>query len=425
LRYFPLSEATRKEMLSFLGVKDIKDLYEDVPQDILNKSNFNLPHRFSEQEVHSYLKNLAASNVDASQVGFFLGAGCYRHYVPAVVDAIIQRAEYLTSYTPYQPEISQGTLQVIFEFQSMICELTGMEVSNASLYDGATSLVEGVLMAKRINKKRNKVVILEELNPDYLRVLQSYLEGEQLYFKQDDIDEDTACVIIQTPDFYGTPHDITALRAICDKNGAMLVVVNTEIISLAMLKPFNLADIVVGEASSLGVAMNFGGPHLGYLATKKKYVRQIPGRICGLTEDNQARRGFVLTLNAREQHIRRDKATSNICSNQGLNVVAFTVHLALLGSNGLKKLAQLNHYKARSLYSKLSKNSKIKLVSKYYFNEFTYEVSDADKFLAHMLKNNIMAGVKISDKKILTTITETNTDQDIDNFVKALNNFGN
>ena len=423
MRYFPLSDAARKEMLSFVGVEDIKDLYLDVPEKILNTAEFNLPHRFSEQEVYNYLKNLANLNIDASKVSFFLGAGCYRHYVPAAVDAIIQRAEYLTSYTPYQPEISQGTLQVIFEFQSMICELTGMEVSNASLYDGATSLVEAVLMARRINKKKQKIVILEELNPDYLRVLNSYLEGEKIYFQEDDIDKNTCCVIIQTPDFYGTPHNIKELRKLCDKYNIMLIVVNTEIISLGMLEPFKEADIVVGEASSLGVPMNFGGPHLGYLATKKQYVRQMPGRICGMSEDSNGKRGFVLTLNAREQHIRRDKATSNICSNQGLNVVAFTIHLALLGSNGLKKLAQLNHYKAQKLYNKLAEHSKVKIISKYFFNEFIYEVANADKFLSYMLKNNIMAGVKVSDNKILTTVTETNSEQDIDNFILALDNF--
>ena len=305
----------------------------------------------------------------------------------------------------------------------MICELTGMEVSNASLYDGATSLVEAVLMARRINKKKQKIVILEELNPDYLRVLNSYLEGEKIYFQEDDIDKNTCCVIIQTPDFYGTPHNIKELRKLCDKYNIMLIVVNTEIISLGMLEPFKEADIVVGEASSLGVPMNFGGPHLGYLATKKQYVRQMPGRICGMSEDSNGKRGFVLTLNAREQHIRRDKATSNICSNQGLNVVAFTIHLALLGSNGLKKLAQLNHYKAQKLYNKLAEHSKVKIISKYFFNEFIYEVANADKFLSYMLKNNIMAGVKVSDNKILTTVTETNSEQDIDNFILALDNF--
>ena len=423
MRYFPLSAAARKEMLSFIGAKSIEDLYTDIPQNIFKISKFNLPSKLSEQEVYSYLKKLANSNINASEVSFFLGAGCYRHYIPAAVDALIQRAEYLTSYTPYQPEISQGTLQVIFEFQSMICELTGMEVSNASLYDGATSVVEAVLMARRINKKKQKIVILEELNPDYLRVLDSYLEGEKVFFQEEDIDENTCCIIIQTPDFYGTPHNIKKLRKICDKHNIILIVVNTEIISLGMLEPFKEADIVVGEASSLGVSMNFGGPHLGYLATKKQYVRQIPGRICGMSSDVNGKRGFVLTLNAREQHIRRDKATSNICSNQGLNVVAFTIHLALLGSNGLRKLARLNHYKAKELYNKLTNHNKVKVISKYFFNEFIYEISDADKFLSHMLEHNVMAGVKISNNRILTTVTETNTNQDINNFISALDNF--
>ena len=423
MRYFPLDKESRQNMLSSIGVEDISQLYVDLPKDIINNHNFNLPDSKTEFEVLSYFQDLANKNIDASKVGFFLGGGCYRHHIPSVVDYIIQRSEFLTSYTPYQPEISQGTLQTIFEFQSMICNLTGMEVANASLYDGATSLVEAVLMAKRINKNKTNIVVLEHLNPDYSRVLASYIDNDNIcYGKEDDINKNTTCVIIQIPDFYGMPHDIAEIRKLCDDNNALLIVVNTEIISLGIISPPVMADIVVGEAQSLGVSMNFGGPHLGYLASKKKYVRQIPGRICGMTEDSNKKTGFVLTLNAREQHIRREKATSNICSNQGLNVVAFTVHLALLGSNGLKKLAKLNHFKAKKLYNLLNANEKINMISTRFFNEFVYEIAmDADRFLALMLKENIMAGIKVSENRILTTVTELNSDIDINNFNNALN----
>ena len=409
-------------MLSSIGVEDVKDLYKDVPAEILNKDyDFKLPQSLSEQEILSYFNRLSAKNLDASKVSFFLGGGCYRHYVPAVVDYIIQRSEFLTSYTPYQAEISQGTLQVIFEYQSMICNLTGMEVSNASLYDGATSVVEAVLMAKRINKKKKNVVILEKLNPDYENVLRTYLEGEEIFHNESDINQDSCCVIIQTPDFYGTPHDLTKIRKICDEHQALLIVVNSEIVSLGLLPSPKLADIVVGEAQSLGVSLNFGGPHLGYIATKKQYVRQLPGRICGVSNDTNGKRGFVLTLNAREQHIRREKATSNICSNQGLNMVAFTVHLALLGNNGLQKLAKINHYKAKSLFNIIKNHAAINMISQYFFNEFSYEVPmDADKFLKEMLKRNVMAGIKISDNRILTAVTDMNDQADIEKFKNAL-----
>ena len=422
MRYLPLDKSTREGMLSSIGVKKIEDLYSDLPLDIMGKKNFNLPSSLTEQEVFSYLKNLSDKNIDQSQIAFFLGGGCYKHYIPALVDTIIQRSEFLTAYTPYQPEISQGTLQVIFEFQSMICELTGMEVSNASLYDGATSVVEAICMAKRLNKKKSNIVILEELNPDYLRVVKTYLTNDNILFGAENINADTCCVVIQTPDFYGTPHDISKLRNLCDENGSLLITVNTEIISLGLLPPPKESDIVVGEAQSIGVPMNFGGPHLGYLACKKKYTRQMPGRICGITSDLDGNRGFVLTLNAREQHIRREKATSNICSNQGLNVVAFTVHLAMLGSNGLKKLAKTNHLQTKKLYNIVASHPKIKMLSKSFFNEFTYEIPiSSDEFLKKMLNNNIMAGIKVNDNRVLTTVTETNSEKDINDFQVALN----
>jgi glycine dehydrogenase subunit 1 len=418
LRYLPLSNKDRQDMLERIGVSDVKDLFIDAPEGLFGK-NFDLPDNKSEQEVISYLSNIAKKNQPANDSAFFLGAGCYRHFIPATVDHLVQRAEFLTSYTPYQPEISQGTLAVIFEYQSMICSLTGMDVSNASLYDGATSLVEAVLMAKRVNKKKKNIVVANELNSQYLDVLQTYLQEETIH-KSCDTD-DICAIIVQTPDYYGTPHNLTKYKEICDKKGALLIVVNTEIISFGLLPAPKEADIVVGEAQSLGVAMNFGGPHLGYFACKEKYVRQMPGRICGLTKDEEGKDGFVLTLNAREQHIRRQKATSNICSNQGLNMVAFTIHLALLGRNGLKRLAKLNHHLANILKETLANNEKIKVINKSFFNEFVIELPiKADLFLEKMLQKNIMAGVKVADNRVLIAVTEMNSQIDIENYNKAI-----
>lgn len=419
MRYLPLANKDRKKMLDFIGVKDVYDLYTDIPKDAFAKE-FNLPDNLTEQEVIKYFTKLSNKNTPAGETSFFLGGGCYRHFIPSAVDHIIQRAEFLTSYTPYQPEISQGTLAVIFEYQSLICSLTGMDIANASLYDGATAVVEAVLMAKRINKKKHNIVIANELNPDYERVLKTYLENEKVFHDLDT--DDVAAIIVQSPDFTGTPHSLAEYRKICDEKGALLIVVNSEIVSYGLLPAPVEADIVVGEAQSLGVSMNYGGPHLGYFACKEKYVRQIPGRICGLTTDAEGKEGYVLTLNAREQHIRRQKATSNICSNQGLNMVAFTIHLALLGRNGLKKLAKLNHYKAKTLRDKLAATGKVKLVNDKFFNEFVIEVPvNADEFLKKMLAENVMAGIKVSDNQVLVTATELNSNEDFDNYANALN----
>jgi len=404
-------------MLSAIGVKSIDDLYSDVPNNI--NSNFNLPDGLVEHKVFDFFKSLSDKNISASDVDFFIGGGCYRHHIPASVDHIIQRAEFLTSYTPYQPEISQGTLTCIFEYQSLICELTGMDVSNASLYDGATALVEAVLMSKRI-KKKDRVFIANNINPDYLNVLESYIGKENISLDKDDLDNISA-IILQTPDFYGSPAIIDEYKKICSETGALLIIVNTEILAFGLIKPPKEADIVVGDAQSLGVGMNFGGPHLGYFACKKQYLRQIPGRICGLTKDKDGKDGFVLTLNAREQHIRRAKATSNICSNQGLNMVAFTIHLALLGKSGFTKLAKLNHYRAQLLFKKLSSIKNINVINKSFFNEFVIELPcKASIFLDKMLEKNIMAGIEVSDNSVLVTVTELNNIDSIDNYVNNI-----
>ena len=408
-------------MLSAIGVKSVKELYADVPNEDFDE--YNLPDGLTEQELVSYFKKQSNKNLSAGEVSFFLGAGCYRHFIPSAIDSIILRAEFLTSYTPYQPEISQGTLMAIFEYQSMICELTGMDITNASMYDGATATNEAIQMAKRLQKKRSKIVIIGKLNPEYLSVVDTYLEGESLFFNEENIDANTVAVIVSYPDFYGEITDLNYYRKKCDEFGVLLIVVNTEIVALGLLPPPSQADIVIGEAQSIGISMNFGGPHLGYFACRENFVRQMPGRICGATTDSDGKQGFVLTLNAREQHIRRAKATSNICSNQGLNMLAFTVHLALLGKNGFKKLAKLNHYKAVKLYKALLKTKKVKILNKNFFNEFVIELPISTKiFLTEMKKQNILAGVIIDDKKLLVAVTELNSDGDIKSYIDAVLN---
>ena len=418
MRYLPLKQSDKEEMMQDIGIKSIKDLYKDVPKEDFCK--FDLPRKKTEQELVKYFQTLSNKNTDCTVASSFLGAGCYKHFIPSAVDAIISRSEFLTSYTPYQPEISQGTLAVIFEFQSLICELTGMGVANASMYDGATSTVEAILMANRIKKKKNKIVIANPLNPDYKRVIDTYIVDHNIELV-DKVDQDCSCVIVQYPDFYGENCNLDKYRKICDENDALLIVVNTEIVALGLIAAPEQADIVVGEAQSLGVGLNYGGPHLGYFACRRELVRQTPGRICGFTTDADGKDSFALTLNAREQHIRRSKATSNICSNQGLNVVAFTVHLALLGKDGFSKLAKLNHYKTKLLHDKLKKIEGITIVNKNFFNEFAFESKiDADIIIKKMLEQNIFAGVKISQNTILASVTEVNSNEEIENYAKIL-----
>jgi glycine dehydrogenase subunit 1 len=422
MRYLPLSKTDREDMLQSIGVSSVDDLYASIPAEIQLDKSLGLDNHKSEIEVERYLQKLAAKNLPANQTAFFLGAGCYNHHIPAAVDAIIQRSEFLTSYTPYQPEISQGTLKAIFQYQSMICALTGMEVANASMYDGATSLAEATSMARRITKKNN-ITIVGEVNPDYLRVLESYMEDSDGKINYTEIQEDTACLIVQTPDYHGIPQELADLRKKCDEHGCLLIVAITEIISLGLLPPPKEADIVVGEAQSIGVGMNFGGPHLGFFSCKMKNVRQMPGRVCGESVDLDGKVAYALTLSAREQHIRREKATSNICSNQGLCMLAFTVHLALLGEQGFKKLAAVNHQKACNLADRLSAIAGVTLLNKAFFNEFVIEVNkDVGLVLHDLLKQNIMAGVQIADNKLLIAATEMVTDEDIDQFANALEN---
>ena len=422
MRYLPLTPRDRAEMLQSIGASSVDDLYVAVPKESrLNGVVQGLPNHQGELEVERAIGTLAAKNHPASEGPFFLGAGCYYHHTPATVDHIVQRSEFLTAYTPYQPEISQGTLTAIFEFQTMIANLTGMDIANASMYDGATATAEAVLMARRITKRPN-IHIHGALHPHYRAVIETYTSTfADVAIKTSAPDEHASCVIVQTPDFNGEPQALETLRQQCTESGALLVVVVTEILSLGLLPPPSLADIVVGEGQSIGVPMSFGGPHLGFFACKQEYLRQMPGRLCGETTDKDGKRSYVLTLVAREQHIRREKATSNICTNQGLFALAFTIHMSLLGEIGFKRLALLNHERACALADRLADIKTIRLVNKHFFNEFVVELpihaADAVKKLA---QQGIIAGYPLEGGKLLMAATEMTRDADIAALAGAL-----
>jgi len=424
MRYLALTLNDRAEMLKAIGAPNIDELFDAVPQEFLLKKPIEgLPNHQGEIEVEAILKTMATKNRSAAQGPFFLGAGCYRHHIPASVDHLIQRSEFLTSYTPYQPEISQGTLTVIFQFQSIIALLTGMEIANASMYDGATALAESCLMAFRIKSGRKKIAVFGHFHPDYLDVTKTSLElNDASFVDASKLDETCAAAIVQYPDFYGDIAKLDEIRAKCDAAGALMIVVTNEIVSLGLIDAPKQADIVVGEASSIGVGLNFGGPLLGFFACKKEFVRQMPGRICGMTTDADGKPGYVLTLNAREQHIRREKATSNICSNQGLCATAFTIHASLLGENGFKKLALINHKKACDFAEMLAKVKNVKILNDSFFNEFTIELSkDAKEVNKKLLEKNIIGGFA-DGKKMIVAVSELTSENDMQNFVFALEN---
>lgn len=420
MRYLPQTQNARSSMLDAVGAKSIDDLYTDVPKSAFIAGELDLPDHQGELAVERQLGSYANENIAAPQGPFFLGAGSYYHHIPSSVDHIIQRSEFLTAYTPYQPEIAQGTLQMIFEFQTFIAQLTGQEVANASLYDGATATTEAALMAMRITK-RKKIAIGNALHPDYAAVLETYMGN----FDDSEIieggpDENTACLIIQSPDFYGAPHKYEEYRKACDETGALLVVVVNEIVSLGLLPAPVEADIVCGEAQSVGLPMSFGGPHLGFFACREKYLRQMPGRLCGITEDADGKRGFVLTLSTREQHIRRDKATSNICTNQGLCALAFTVHMSLLGEDGFKRLAKLNHEAACRAADALEAAG-FNVSNDTFFNEFVVELSKPAKTVVEALaEKGIIGGLALEGNQLLIAATEMTTDEDIAALTSAL-----
>ena len=434
MRYLPLTEADRRQMLGVIGAKSVDDLFRDVPAGARLTTLVDLPMHTGELEVERHMGRLAARNVSAGSVPFFCGAGAYRHHVPASVDHLIQRSEYLTSYTPYQPEIAQGTLQYLFEFQTQVCMLTGMEVANASMYDGSTGTAEAVLMAARVTG-RKRVVLSPALHPQYAETVRTTCEMADIDVVDGDgtaLDDRTACFVIQNPDFYGSIRDITPFAEAAHAKGALLIAVVTEIVSLGAITPPGEmgADIVVGEGQSIGNALNFGGPYLGIFATRQKFLRQMPGRLAGETVDAEGRRGFVLTLSTREQHIRREKATSNICTNSGLCVLAFTIHLSLLGEDGFRRLAALNHDRAVMAADRLSKIKGVELVTPTFFNEFTLKLSKPAAAVVETLAGQgIIAGVPVSRLKpndaasanlLLVAVTETVTPSDIDALAGAL-----
>jgi glycine dehydrogenase subunit 1 len=442
MRYLPLSDADRQDMLARIGVADVDALFSDVPADKLLKAPVDLPRAKGELEVERILARMSARNVSASSVPFFVGAGAYKHHVPATVDHLIQRSEFLTSYTPYQPEIAQGTLQYLFEFQTQIAALTGMEVANASMYDGSTGTGEAVLMAHRVTK-RNKAVLSGGLHPHYaevVRTLSDMANDEVVTLAPDvaatedilaQIDDQTSCVVVQSPDFFGNLRDLRPIAAKAHAHGALLIAVFTEVVSLGAVTPPGEqdADIVVGEGQSIGNALNFGGPYVGLFAAKSKYIRQMPGRLCGETVDASGQRGFVLTLSTREQHIRRDKATSNICTNSGLCVLAFTIHMTLLGQAGFTRLAQVNHANAVALADALVGVRGVSVLNESFFNEFTVKLpKPAANVVEALAAKGILAGVPVSrllpgaglDDLLLVASTEINTNEDRAAFVAAL-----
>ncbi len=434
MRYLPLTDTDRKAMLGVIGAKSIDDLYRDVPREAYLTTLVDLPMHAGEIEVERQMAKLAARNIAAGSVPFFCGAGAYRHHVPATVDHLIQRSEFLTSYTPYQPEIAQGTLQYLFEFQTQVAMLTGMDVANASMYDGSTATSEAVLMASRVTN-RKRIVLSQNLHPHYAETVRTTAESAGLEIVEGNetaLDDNTACFVVQNPDFYGTIRDITPLSDAAHAKGALLVAVVTEVISLGAITPPGEmgADIVAAEGQSIGNALNFGGPYVGLFATRQKFVRQMPGRLCGETVDAEGKRGYVLTLSTREQHIRREKATSNICTNSGLCCLAFTIHMALLGEDGFRKLAALNHDRAVMAADKLAKIKGVELVTPTFFNEFTLKLPKAAAPIVDKLaEQEIIAGVPVSRLRphdrnatnlLLVAVTETTTPSDIDALVAGL-----
>jgi len=443
MRYLPLTPDDRRAMLAKIGASDIDGLFRDVPGPALAPlSVFNLPDTQGEMEVERTLSKLAAKNIAAGAAPFFCGAGAYKHHVPASVDHLIQRSEFLTSYTPYQPEIAQGTLQYLFEFQSQVALLTGMEVANASLYDGSTATAEAVLMAQRVTK-RGKAILSGGLHPHYAETVETVaglfgpmVRGAVTPGEAEDlaslIDDETACVVVQSPDVFGLIRNLRPIAEAAHAKGALLIAVVTEVVSLGLLEPPGAqgADIVAAEGQSIGNGLNFGGPYVGLFATREKFLRQMPGRLCGETVDAEGRRGYVLTLSTREQHIRREKATSNICTNSGLCTLAFTIHLSLLGEEGLTRLARINHAKAVALADRLSKLPGVEVMTPAFFNELTIRLpKPAAPIVEALAGKGVVAGVPASrlfsrqtgiENLLILAATETNTDDDFAALAKAL-----
>ena len=447
MRYLPLSDADRSVMLEKIGAASVDDLFADVPEEArLDGPIHGLPMHASEMAVERQLGAMARKNMVAGEVPFFLGCGAYKHHVPASVDHLIQRGEFLTAYTPYQPEIAQGTLQVLFEFQSQVARLYGCEVANASMYDGSTACWEAIGMARRITR-RTKAIVSSGLHPHYVAVcatmakftgdtldlasptLETATDAERLIAS---IDAETSAVVVQYHDILGRIADLAPIAAAAHAKGALLIAVVTEPVALGLIKsPGEMgADIVVGEGQSIGVGLQFGGPYVGLFACREKHVRQMPGRLAGETVDAEGKRGFVLTLSTREQHIRREKATSNICTNSGLCALAFSIHMTLLGEKGLRQLAEINHARAVEVAERLAAIPGVELVSDSFFNEFTLKLPVEARPAVHaMVEKGVLGGVSLGRlypgekdlaNGLVVAVTEVVSDEDIDALEAAL-----
>ncbi len=444
MAYYPNTDDDRQNMLESIGVKSFDELIKDIPQEIRLKGDLKIPPAMSELEVVKHLSSLANKNVDAQTALSFLGAGAYDHFIPSAIGALLSRSEFYTAYTPYQAEVSQGTLQSIYEYQTMICRLTGMDVSNASLYDAGSGLAEAALMSVA-HTGRKKIVAAHPIHPLYLQVVRTYVHGQgfeivevpardgaaDLDGVRKTADENTAAVMVQQPSFLGTLNDVFALGEIAHAKGA-LYVVDASPISLGLLAaPGSYgADVVVGEGQSLGISQSFGGPFLGIFAVKEALIRRLPGRLAGVTVDTQGNRGFVLTLQTREQQIRREKATSNICTNEGLMMLASTIYMSLMGKQGIKEVAEQSGAKAHYLADQIGKVNGFSL--KYgqpFFNEFLVSTPvPAKEIVSAALKKNILAGVDVEtlmpgEKGLLVAVTEKRTRAELDEYVDFLKTF--
>ncbi|QLC26820.1 aminomethyl-transferring glycine dehydrogenase subunit GcvPA [Parasphingopyxis algicola] len=447
MRYLPLETADRQAMLSKIGAPDIDALFGDVPEEArLDGPIRDLPNHASEMAVDAAFRQMARKNSAAADMPFFLGCGAYRHHVPASVDHLIQRGEFLTAYTPYQPEIAQGTLQMLFEFQTQVARLFGTDVANASMYDGSTACWEAIVMARRITK-RGRAILSSGLHPHYVSVAKTmarFTKDEIVHSAPelaasgdsadllDRIDDETSCVVVQYPDILGRIGDMSELAAKAHAHKALLIAVVTEPVALgALVPPGEMgADIVVGEGQSIGVGLNFGGPYVGLFGCSQKYVRQMPGRLCGETQDVEGKRGYVLTLSTREQHIRREKATSNICTNSGLCALAFSIHMTLLGERGLRELATLNHAKAARAADRLARIPGVDIVNESFFNEFTLRLPQrARRIVRKLADDRILAGVSLNRlypdeaalaNGLVVAVTETTSDADVEALARGL-----
>jgi glycine dehydrogenase subunit 1 len=444
MRYIPNTDADCRQMLDAIGVRSVEDLFADIPAAVRLKRPLRIPPALSEADLTNHLRSLAAKNADADRCLSFLGAGCYNHFSPAIIGHLISRGEFLTAYTPYQPEISQGTLQAMYEFQTLICQLTGMEVSNASMYEGASATAEAILMAHRVTG-RDEVVVARSVHPEYRQVTHTYAQQINLTFHEVGftragtadlraakaaLSDRVACLVVQNPNFFGVVEDLAELGEAAHAAGALLVVAVAEPVSLGLLKPPGEcgADIVAGEGQALGVPMSFGGPYLGFFATQEKFVRQMPGRLVGATEDREGRTGYVLTLATREQHIRREKATSNICTSEALIALIATIYMETLGKSGLREVALQNLRKAAYAKERLSKLRGCGLkFSGPTFNEFVLQVKrkPAD-LLKGLLRKQIIGGLDLSQfypelkDCLLVCVTEQNSRDQIEALAKAM-----